>query len=550
MKFKIYTVIGLLSFILLLPNVLQAQTVSERFPENAGFAACVASNLNKAVTDNITTNDVESITYLSCSNQGLTSIQDITQLTRLQEADLSNNRIVNVGVFGFLNEVTTINLSGNSTVIDLNTLIHVDRLVNLDLSNTRLSNLNILSEFTLIQNLNISNNNLSSIAFVSNMRSLQAINVSNNNLDSLIALQPLTNLVSIEATNNNFTNIDSLPASVRNLNLENNHIESVLPLNSFTNLNWIDLKSNNLSNIDFMTDNQSLTYVDVSNNPITSVVVVNTMGPLNVFTVDYQNLTDVDQVNQPNLGIIERNRGALNNNFEDREPEVQEPTSFDYYLNRIKNFVTNNLIESLIGLGLLLLIVIMSLVRRSHKKSLKEDHVLTSDDKPLEDNLIEQANYDDTDTSKETSKDIDVIDDVDDESHLNDEQTIVSQPVEQLEDDSKEEDIIDESLEQPINEEDIKEDIDQPIIKETKEELFNEDKTLQEEYKEEESIQDKSNEDESNDDESSNQSLSEVFDSLMPLKSEEAPEVLEDDSNLIPDTTFNREAKEESEDKE
>jgi len=379
MKFKkngLRLSLGLLSLMVSMfsYNVHAAATIAQQFPENEGFARCIASALNREITDTITQADIEGITLLKCPGQGLTSIQDIPQLTKLQEADFSNNQIVNVGVFGFLNEVHTINLSGNNTIIDLQALIFTDDLRNLDVSNTRLANLPILGEFIYLQSLNLANNNLDSIAFVSNLNQLRSLDVSDNHLPSLLAIQGLSSLQTVEARNNNFTNIDVLPPNVRNLDLSNNQINNIMPLRDFSSLNWLDVKNNQLSNIDFLTDQHSLTYVDVSGNPITSVLPLNTMGDLSVFTADYDKLEDVDALNEPNRSIVLRNQPSSTEPTE--QPSVdQEGNSFidnalervTYWFNRGKNFLQENVMHSAIAIGLLLLIMLFTLIGRRRK---------------------------------------------------------------------------------------------------------------------------------------------------------------------------------------
>ncbi|WP_099354700.1 leucine-rich repeat domain-containing protein [Fredinandcohnia onubensis] len=151
-----------------------------------------------------------------------------------------------------------------------------------------------LGSLTQLEELVLTSSNLTNqdIANVSTLKNLKRLNLSNNNITDISALSGLTQIEELFLIDNQITNVSPLRnmKQLRHLTVHNNAVSNVSPLSnlpklkslylgfnklsdlsSFENLNQVELlylESNNISKIDSLLEMDSLSYVDLFNNPL------------------------------------------------------------------------------------------------------------------------------------------------------------------------------------------------------------------------------------------------------------------------------------------
>ncbi len=175
--------------------------------------------------------DIEYLTTLNASGEGISNAKGISLLTKLVTLNISNNKL------------TSINLSYNTA------------LQNLNCSNNKLTSIN-LSYNTALQNLNCSNNQLTAL-YVSGNTQLKQLNCSSNSITKLTA-----NCKDLEV-----------------LKCDNNQIAS-LDLSASSKLQELDCHTNELTSLTLSTSCPSLTALRCYENKLTGSVVTSVINSL------------------------------------------------------------------------------------------------------------------------------------------------------------------------------------------------------------------------------------------------------------------------------
>ena len=201
--FTVYNLYNPTKFNRLFANVLNnGEPVNDAFEDNT-FYSCVvnaynsANGTSKAYTDNLTDEELASITNLECGgwrysdSDKITSAKGIEKLTELTSLNLDSNQL------------TSIDLSQNKALTELS--LEGNKLSDIDLSNN-----------TSLTNLELSFNQLTSID-LSNNTSLTDLGLNYNQLTN-IDLSNNTSLTTLELISNQLTSLDlSKNTSLRRL---------------------------------------------------------------------------------------------------------------------------------------------------------------------------------------------------------------------------------------------------------------------------------------------------------------------------------------------
>jgi hypothetical protein len=222
---------------------------STNFPD-ANFRAYVASLTNVAEGDTITDDVINSIDFIDCGSNNISSIDGIEYFTALTWLMCSNNGLTTLDVSKFVNlEILECN-DNNLTTIDLSKNINLKRLI---CSTNQLTSLDLSKNINLVE-FDCSNNVDFSSIDVSKNTNLKIFNCIGNNLSSLDVSNNI-NLTQLDCNTNWLTSIDLS----KNVNLTD--------FSCFGNmLTSLDVSKNVLLKSLQFNDNK-INSIDLSNNP-------------------------------------------------------------------------------------------------------------------------------------------------------------------------------------------------------------------------------------------------------------------------------------------
>ena len=266
-------------------NRLFANVLNNGVPANSNFEdntfyRCVvdaynsANGASKAYTDNLTDEELASITSLTCKGYNYSDDDKITSAKGVEKL----SGLTNLDLYG--NKLTSIDLSSNTALSNLNLsnnqLTSIDLSKNkfltlLDLSSNRLTSVDVSSN-TSLTDLYLHSNQLTNID-VSNNTSLTTLYLTSNQLTS-IDLRGNTSLTNLKLSDNKLTNIDLSSTPLTDLDLSDNKLTNI-DLRSNTSLTDLDLSGNQLTNID-LRSNSSLIKLDIDDTPLKEDILIQT----------------------------------------------------------------------------------------------------------------------------------------------------------------------------------------------------------------------------------------------------------------------------------
>ncbi|PXY46013.1 T9SS type A sorting domain-containing protein [Flavobacterium hydrophilum] len=190
------------------------------------------------------------------------AIEKITQL------DLSNSSIANLkGIEGF-KALTTLNCSNNAlTLLDLNKNI---TLTKIECQSNQITDLDI-DECVSLTHLNVASNKLNGSFSSYIFKGLKWLSVSNNSITSL-SLYENQELETLLCNNNKLTTLSTWQVDkLKDINCSDNQISN-LDISKLANLVSLNVSGNKIGNIE-LTENIALTSLDVSKNNLTQLVL-------------------------------------------------------------------------------------------------------------------------------------------------------------------------------------------------------------------------------------------------------------------------------------
>ncbi len=161
----------------------------------------------------------------------------IHELEKVTELDLSNQGIeVLIGIEKFRN-LTNLNLSGNK-IDDVSFLSNLKKLEVLDLSNNRqdsskgISDVSPLEALTNLTSLNLEKNSISDVSPLKDLTKLTYLNFADNKVKDVSDLEKLTELTEINITKNKITDISCFEnfTHLTIIRMSNNEISDISPL--------------------------------------------------------------------------------------------------------------------------------------------------------------------------------------------------------------------------------------------------------------------------------------------------------------------------------
>ena len=166
----------------------------DKSPESHGLDACytaarAASGL---------------ITELSCTGQGIESLDGIERLHALTKLELNDNKISDLSPLAHLTKLQTLNLAANR-VKDISTLAALAELTDLILAGNRINDVAPLAGLNKLVVLDLTSNRISDVDDLGVMEELRYVKLDDNEINDVSSLGRLTSLKFLHLSSNSIT---------------------------------------------------------------------------------------------------------------------------------------------------------------------------------------------------------------------------------------------------------------------------------------------------------------------------------------------------------
>jgi len=178
--------------------------------------------------------EVSSINELHLNDKGITNLQGLEEFRQLADLDLNNNQIS-----------------------DISPIANLTNLIRLKLDNNQITSLNQLPQVSRLEELSARHNQLSSVDIRGVHSGLKRLYLSDNHINDLSGF--ITSL-----------NLFAFPM-LEEIYLDNNQISSLRPFGGVQTIKKLNLANNSISDISPLDSFLHITYIDLTNDPITSI---------------------------------------------------------------------------------------------------------------------------------------------------------------------------------------------------------------------------------------------------------------------------------------
>ena len=160
---------------------------------DAALAALLRTILELAADADITTADMEKLSTLDASSQGITDLTGLESAVNLESLFLDSNSIVDISPLASLTTLRYLSLEDND-ISDVSPLSGLVNLVNLRINENNVSDLTPLAGLVTLTGLFVPDNDISDVSPLSSLVNLDFLSLENN---SIVDVSPLANLVGL-----------------------------------------------------------------------------------------------------------------------------------------------------------------------------------------------------------------------------------------------------------------------------------------------------------------------------------------------------------------
>jgi Leucine-rich repeat (LRR) protein len=265
-----------------------------------GCPDCIRDFNSEDVTDEQLAAMIESgeipagVRWLGLSNNRITDISPLAELTNLQTLRLNENQITDISPLAELTELTELYLSENR-IADLSPLAGLTGLQRLELNRNQITDLLPLAELTGLRVLWLSDNQITDISLLAGLTELRGLRLYSNQITDLSPLAGLTELRVLGLSNNQITDISPLAelTGLQELVLTLNQITDLSPLAGLTELQRLWLNFNQITDLSPLVGLAALRVLGLSNNQITDISPLAGLTELRRLWLNDNRITDI-----------------------------------------------------------------------------------------------------------------------------------------------------------------------------------------------------------------------------------------------------------------
>lgn len=195
--------------------------------------------------------DVKTIKKLKLSRGSYNPIRNISalsNLTNLEELNLSCNMISDISALSNLTNLRDLNLIDNQ-IRYISALRNLTSLKKLALKDNKISDISALNNLTDLEELNLIANRISDISALGNLTKLKRLFLGFNQISDISVLSNLIRLEVLGLRSNRISDISALSKlkKLRGLELNFNEIRDIEALSNLTKLSWLELSWNQIT---------------------------------------------------------------------------------------------------------------------------------------------------------------------------------------------------------------------------------------------------------------------------------------------------------------
>ena len=227
--------------------------------------------------DPITCQMALSVTSLTATNLGITSLEGLEGFANLEHLELFGNQISDISPLVGLSQLQVLSLgnfsSGGNLISDISPLAGLKELSHLDIDDNLISDIGPLAGLTKLLTLQLRINKISDIRALTGLTRLDFLRLDRNQIGDVSPLAGLTQLGVLGLGSNQISDISPLAVltQLELLLLDNNQISDISSLVNLTQLDTLGLPFNQINDLSPLVGLTQLLSLDLEANQISQI---------------------------------------------------------------------------------------------------------------------------------------------------------------------------------------------------------------------------------------------------------------------------------------
>ena len=214
----------------------------------------------------------EKLTYLDLSSNTIRNMEVLSQMKTLKELYLQHNAVTELDALSTLTNLEKLNLGFNS-VSDLTPLSSCIKLSWLDAGNNALTAINGVEELALLSHLSVDYNKITDISIVGQCREMVNLSIANNQISDISSIAALSKLDILDFS---YNSVSALPewqdgCPLRIIDGSYNSLSDINNLSGLAKLSHAYMDYNKITNVDALANCYVLVQLNVYGNDIDTV---------------------------------------------------------------------------------------------------------------------------------------------------------------------------------------------------------------------------------------------------------------------------------------
>lgn len=218
--------------------------------------------VNLAVVDN-RLKQISGIKTLDLSfNPLLVSLEPLSQLTALEDLNISNTPVNDITPLRNLSKINTLSLS-STLVTDLSPLQYLSNIRELYLHETAINDISVLAHLRNLEKLFAFNTAIRDISALEKLSKMTVLRAGHTNIEQLDAIKNLTELKILEVNQTPISSLNPVAGLIhlQQLNIDQTNVADLSPLSNMNELNLLQLNETKVSDLAPLENLKNLTRV-------------------------------------------------------------------------------------------------------------------------------------------------------------------------------------------------------------------------------------------------------------------------------------------------
>ena len=245
--------------------------------------------------------EAETVEIIDLQNKGINSLVGLEYCVNATGIYLNDNiGLTNISVLGNMEKLQDIRIR-NTSISNLNPLKDNQNIYMLLMENSQIESIAVLTGMSKLQILEIANTKVTDISAVANMPSLMELDLYGCTISDYSPLMSVKGLSAFKAPESNFSDLlvlENSASTLKEIRLSYSEIQDISVLSKFTQLEFVDVSNNKIGSCPDLSALTKLEKFWINNNNISSIPGLSSMVNLKWLDISMNKFTELPDMSK------------------------------------------------------------------------------------------------------------------------------------------------------------------------------------------------------------------------------------------------------------